>query len=113
MNRTNYNNLKFRIRLWFACITLIIFAVSAFPIAEFWFFTLKYFDINPDTPLRPQENSTLFLVCTLIFSLVTLFLSTLFVTWLVAKVYGYSKQQCIDYFFRYENLPKHWLKRER
>ena len=111
MNKTNYRNLKLRIKMWFMLITLVIFSISAFPIVEFCSFALDYWDIAPGGPLKAQENSTKFLLSVLTFSLLMVFLSTVLVTWLVAKVYGYSKEQCIDYFFRYENLPQHWLKR--
>ena len=99
MNKKNYRNLKFRIKMWFMLITLVIFSISAFPIVEFCSFALVYWDIVPDAPLKAQENSTKFLLSVLAFFLLMVFLSTVLVTWLVAKVYGYSKEQCIDYFF--------------
>ena len=111
MNKTNYNNLKLSVRMTFLFITLVIFVISAFPIAEFYSFLSEYLRIDPNSPLKAQENSTEFIVYMLVFLVFSVCLSTLIVTWLIAKICGYNMQQCIDYFYRYENLPKHWLKR--
>jgi VIT1/CCC1 family predicted Fe2+/Mn2+ transporter len=111
MNRTNYNNLKLTVKMTFLFITFVIFVISAFPITVFYSFLSEYLNITPDSALKTQENSTEFIVYMLVFSVFSVCLSTVLVTWLIAKICGYNKQQCIDYFYRYENLPKHWLKR--
>lgn len=111
MNLTNYRNLKFRIHLWFSIIVLVIFSISSYPIYEFVTWLSDYYNVVTDKPLRGQENAGIFSLGVAVFSLIVISVVAVFVTFCIAKIYGYSRQQCIDYFFRYENLPSHWMKR--
>jgi hypothetical protein len=111
MNKQNYRKIRLRIKLGFLAMTFTSFLLSFFPIKYVSAFLLSFYNIDADLPIRVQENSTEFIIFIIAISGLIFLASALVVALVVCKWNGWTRQQSIDYLFRYENLPSHWIKR--
>jgi hypothetical protein len=111
MDLQNYDRLKLKYKLYFAMITLSAFALSLYPTWYIISEVATFINFDIDAPVRKQENSLVFLAGCFILFVVNLGIACIALTYLICKFKKWSKQQAIDYFYHYKNLPKHWLKR--
>ena len=111
MDLQNYDRLKLKYKLYFALITLSAFALSLYPTWYIISEVATFINFDIDAPVRKQDNHLVFLAGSFILFVVNLVIVSIVLTYIICKFKKWSKQQAIDYFFHYKNLPMHWLKR--
>jgi hypothetical protein len=109
MNLNNYNRLKPKYRFYFVLLVWAAIAISALPTWEFSLWLSDAFNIDADAPIKEQEGSLVWIICFLAVGILNMFLACVFLSYLTAKYNGWSYNQTLDYFVRYENFPKHWV----
>ncbi|WP_016954322.1 hypothetical protein [Catenovulum agarivorans] len=111
MNSENYSRIKFKYKFLFILMGWAAIAVSATPTWIIVHYLAELNGVDMDAPGIPGAGLDTFDYYVLSVMLANFLLSCALVTYLVAKFNGWSRKQTIDYLFKYENLPSHWLKK--
>ena len=106
----NYNRLKPKYKTYFVLLVWAAIAISAYPTWEFSVWLAELLNIPSDVPVKEQENGLLWFVSFLAVAILNMLLVCVLLSLVVAKYKGWSLNQTLDYFVRYENFPDHWTK---
>ena len=71
----------------------------------------EFLGVDQDFPVKEQVNRWCWFSGFILIGTINFVLACILVSCLIAKFKGWSYQQTIDYFWRYENFPRHWYKR--
>ncbi len=112
INWKNYRKINGRYQFYFSLICLVGLAATSWPswLAIQWMY--GFLSIDPDAPLLQQAGGWMVPLGAWLIISINLLLACILISGAIAKLNGWSVQQYLDYFFRYENLPQHWLKKE-
>jgi magnesium-transporting ATPase (P-type) len=111
MNIENYNNLKFKYKLFFAVIVFVAMGISAYPIWELSIELAEYLEIDLEAPIKEQVFGWHWFFGFILIGAVNLVGACILLTFAITKLKGWSFQQALDYFWRYENFPTYWYKK--
>ena len=109
MNLANYNKLKPKYKNLYGLITMSAVLASAYPIWKFAFILAIYMGLDPNSSMKEQDNGDLWFFGFIVFSAFSVIASATVISYVIALYKGWSLQQTLDYFVRYENFPEHWV----
>ena len=110
MNLDNYERLRPKYKRYFELIVLSAIALCAYPT---WLLSEKLaviLDLDIALPISSQENGWFWVLGFLLIGALLFILSCILISTMIAIYKGWTIQQTLDYFVRYENLPNHWYK---
>ena len=110
MNLVNYEKLKPKYKRIFSLIVIVGIGLSAYPTWEASGLLASFLNIDPHAPIKSQENGLFWFIGFLAVGTLFLVLSCVVLSFIIALYKNWSLKQTLDYFVRYENFPKHWLK---
>ena len=110
MNIQNYHKLRFKYKLYFTIIAFLGICLSSYPTWEMSVFLAEYLNIEQGLPIKEQLNGLDWLIGFFVIGIVNFLFTCIFISYLIAKLKGWSYQQTVDYFLRYENFPRYWYK---
>jgi hypothetical protein len=102
MNTENYNKLKFKYKMYFVLIVWRGIALTFYPALKYALWLESQF---PES-MRDWFFDLLYLSGFFAFVIS----GCLVITFVICKYKGWTREQAIDYFIKYENFPSHWLK---
>ena len=104
MNTDNYNRIKLKYKIYFVFIVWGGIALSYYPSLYYVSWLESTFEVS--------ERGGLYDFLYLLVVFINVILGCVIISFLISIYKNWSLSQALDYFVRYENLPKHWLKDE-